>query len=32
VHNFLRRRLGGDRGVMIFGVAIGGGVIYYIAQ
>jgi hypothetical protein len=32
VHHFLRRRLGGDRGVLVFGIAIGGGLIYYVAQ
>lgn len=32
VTNFLRRRLGGDRGMIVFGVATGFGVIYYIAQ
>jgi len=32
MHNFLRRRFGGDRGVYIFVLAIGGGVIYYVAQ
>lgn len=32
VMNFMRRRVGGDRGMVIYGVLIGGGVIYYVAQ
>ena len=30
--SFLRRRAGGDRALVIYGVAIGGGGIYYVAQ
>ncbi|BEI92837.1 uncharacterized protein CcaverHIS019_0504650 [Cutaneotrichosporon cavernicola] len=30
--NYVRRRVGGDRGMVIYGVLIGGGVIYYVAH
>lgn len=32
VMNFMRRRVGGDRGMVVYGIAVGGGVIYYVAQ
>lgn len=32
VMNFVKRRVGGDRGMVLYGVLIGGGVIYYVAQ
>ncbi|BEJ16005.1 hypothetical protein CspHIS471_0506100 [Cutaneotrichosporon sp. HIS471] len=32
VMNYVRRRVGGDRGMVIYGVLIGGGVIYYVAH
>lgn len=32
VMNFVKRRVGGDRGLVLYGVLIGGGAIYYVAQ
>ncbi|GMK55599.1 hypothetical protein CspeluHIS016_0206550 [Cutaneotrichosporon spelunceum] len=32
VMNYVRRRVGGDRGMVIYGVLIGGAVIYYVAH
>lgn len=32
VMNYVRRRVGGDRGMVIYGLLIGGGAIYYVAQ
>ena len=32
VLTFLRRRAGGDRALVVYGVAVGGGVVYYVVQ
>lgn len=32
LYRFLWRRLGGDRGVILFGIGLGGAAVYYIAQ
>lgn len=32
VTNYVKRRLGGDRGVVIYAIGIGGALIYYVFQ
>lgn len=32
MYNFARRRMGGDRGVYLFGILTAGGIIYYALQ
>lgn len=32
VFGYLRRRLGGDRAVWVYGIALGGGGLYYVTQ